>query len=232
MINDKLKSLTSVNKEFNSLNNRLIHFLTISKSGNILIGSDGGGIIEHNPVTNEFISIVSSESESSILSNTIYSILAANDGVIWIGCWGAGVSIYDERFNKFRVYRQEEANPNSISGNQLQVLLKTKMEISGSLLMVEELIIFNPVSKKIVRFKSKKEGSLNLSNDKVLALCTDNDGHLWSGMWNGGINCFKIENDKLILKKYFRNVNPSSTNYSSIFKLFCDNEGKNMGRML
>ncbi len=227
MMNDeenKFAKLQIDKKDLNSNNNNQIHFITKDKEGNILIATDGSGLIILDPETQTFHTILSTNSKTSLLSNTIYSILPGEDGIIWIGCWGAGISIYDKRFRKFDLYRQEENTLNSITGKSVTSFTEDK---NGNMWISTDgggINYFNPKDKRFINNRSKIEDSNSLTNNKVLALTTDNEGGLWAGMWNGGLNYFLIEDDRLILKKKYNKVDPNLQTYTSVFKLYSDKE--------
>ncbi|MDA3815831.1 MAG: hypothetical protein PF486_00510 [Prolixibacteraceae bacterium] len=50
------------------------------------------------------------------------------------------------------------------------------------------MLMFNPSTGKFTKHRSDSKNPLTLTNDKVLALETDNKGGLWAGMWQGGLN--------------------------------------------
>jgi ligand-binding sensor domain-containing protein len=229
VINLRTKTITSyqtIVNNHNSLSNNNIFSMAQNKDGKILIGTNGGGISVFDPSTKLFCQYTASESDRSLLSNVIQRIYISRDGMVWIGCWGAGVSIYDKRFERFALYRQNKEDINSLDGSSVTCFTQ---DLNGNIWIATDgggINSFNPSTGNFTRHRSDSKNPLTLTNNKVLALNKDNKGGLWAGMWQGGLNYFKIDGDKLILKKKYNFVDENDLTSNSIFNIYFNKDNE------
>lgn len=226
MINQHTKTITNYQKDpvnNNSLSNNYVPTLAQTGDGKILIGTNGG-LTVFDPVAKIFEHYKKNETEGSILSNSIKKIYIGHDGTIWIGCWGGGVSIYDKRFKKFTQYKHDEQ-----TGYSFNAVTSFAEDIKGNIWIATDgrgITYFNPKEKIFVRHLSDIKDPQTLTNDKVLAVVTDNKGGLWAGMWQGGLNYFQINGNKLILKKKYPYVDETDPKSNSIFRIYRNRAGE------
>jgi signal transduction histidine kinase/ligand-binding sensor domain-containing protein/CheY-like chemotaxis protein len=213
-------SYQNVINNHNSLCNNNIFSMAYSKDGKILIGTNGGGLNVFDPSTKKFYLYTASESDPSLLSNDIRRLYISRDGIVWIGCWGGGVSIYDKRFDRFTLYRQVKQDKNSLDGSAVTCFAQ---DLNGNIWVSTDgggISLFNPSKRNFTRHRSDSKNPQTLTNDKVLALNEDNKGGLWAGMWQGGLNYFKIDGEKLILKKKYDFVDENDSSSNCIYNIY------------
>jgi len=226
MINQHTKTITNYQNDpvnDNSLSNNYVPTLAQTGDGKILIGTEGG-LNVFDPVAKIFEHYKKNETEGSILSNSIKKIYIGHDGTIWIGCWGGGVSIYDKRYEKFTQYKHDEQ-----TGYSFNAVTSFAEDIKGNIWIATDgrgITYFNPKEKIFVRHLSDIKDPQTLTNDKVLAVVTDNKGGLWAGMWQGGLNYFQINGSKLILKKKYPYVDETDPKSNSIFRIYRNRAGE------
>ncbi|MBN1414306.1 MAG: GAF domain-containing protein, partial [Bacteroidales bacterium] len=227
MINQRTKTITNYQKEpgnNNSLSNNFVQSLAQNREGKIFIGTNGGGLNIFDPVTKLFEHYTATDTEGSILSTSIKKIYIGHDGMIWIGCWAGGVSIYDKRFNKFTQYKQDKQ-----TGYLFNAVTSFAEDLNGNIWIATDgrgITWFNPKEKKFVRHLSDINNHQTLTNNKVLAVETDNKGGLWVGMWQGGLNYFQINGSQLILKKKYPYVDETDPKSNSIFRIYRNSAGE------
>ncbi len=229
VINGQTKTITSyqhIINNPNSLSNNNIFSIVQNSQGKIFIGTNGGGLNVFDPKTKLFYQYAVSESENSLLSNVVQNLYISRDGIVWIACWGGGVNFYDKRFNRFALYRQSKQDRNSLDGSSVTCFAQ---DTYGNIWVATDgggINLFHPSKGNFTKNKSDSKNPQTLTNNKVLALETDNKGGLWAGMWQGGLNYFKIDGDKLFLKKKYDFVDENDKNSNSIFNLYFskDNE--------
>ena len=221
MIDFKGKKIKHFEHEPNnnkSLSNNFISDLCVDKNNNVIIGTNGGGLSVFDNKTKTFSKYVLSEAVGSIISNSINTLYYAPDGMIWIGGWGSGLSVYDKRLYKFTYYNHEDQNNGSLSGQSVTSFAE---DFNSNIWISTDgggIDCFDTRTQRFTNYKS--------TNNKVLALCTDNDGDLWSGMWNGGLNHFEINGNKLKIKNSYPKINSSQNSNTSIFYLNSEANGK------
>jgi Predicted periplasmic ligand-binding sensor domain len=229
VINLRTKTITSyqnIVNNHNSLSDNNVFSMAQNKDGKIFIGTNGGGISVFDPSTKLFHQYTASESDRSLLSNVIQQIYISREGTVWIGCWGAGVSIYDKRFERFTLYRQNKEDINSLDGSSVTCFTQ---DLNGNIWIATDgggINSFNPSTGNFTRHRSDSKNPLTLTNNKVLALNKDNKGGLWAGMWQGGLNYFKIDGDKLILKKKYNFVDENDLTSNSIFNIYFNKDNE------
>src|SRR4029453_12672836 len=92
-------------------------------------------------------------------------------GNLWFGTDGDGVARWDRDRDRFTVYRHDEANPASISGNAVRALVRDshgKLWIGTIGAGVDRL---DPATGQVLaRYRSDASNAASLSNDEVYAL--------------------------------------------------------------
>ena len=229
IIDEKTKTITgyqNISNNLNSLSNNAIFSIARNVNGKFFIGTNGGGLNVFDPKTKIFNRYFFTESGKSLLSNTIQKIYIAPDGIIWIGCWAGGVSLYDKRFDRFTLYKHGNQDTNSLAGTAITCFVQDQ---NGKIWVSADgggINLYNSSKGYFIRHRSDIKNSRTLTNDKVLALATDNKGGLWAGMWGGGLNYFKIEGDRLILKKKYNYLDDNNLNSNCVFKIYYDRNGE------
>lgn len=105
------------NEKPNTVSNNAVTSF-IESQGEILIGTDGGGINKQKPHVNHFIS-------AKQFGNIILDIKEGKNGDIWIASWGnsnIGVTQYNRNTGKTKIYSRGEGN-NTLPTNNIHNLL-------------------------------------------------------------------------------------------------------------
>jgi signal transduction histidine kinase/ligand-binding sensor domain-containing protein len=226
MIDQHSKTIINYQNEpgnSNSLSSNYIPTLEQTDDGKILIGTESGFNV-FDPYTKTFDRYTATEADGSIVSNSIKKIYIGNDGIVWIGCWAGGISIYDKRFEKFTLYKHDKQ-----TGYSFKIVTSFAEDLNGNIWIASDgrgITWFNPKEKKFVRYLSNVNDPKTLTNDKVLAVETDDKGGLWVGMWQGGLNYFQIKDSKLILKKKYPRVDETDPKSNSVFRIYRNKAGE------
>lgn len=105
------------NEKPNTISNNAVTSF-IENNGEILVGTDGGGINKQKPHVNHFIS-------AKQFGNIILDIKEGNGGDIWIASWGnsnIGVTQYNRNTGKTKIYSRGEGT-NTLPTNNIHNLL-------------------------------------------------------------------------------------------------------------
>lgn len=178
----------------NSLSNNNVWSLLQAKSGDLWISSDGF-IDRYNPVTKNFTHYKSKSTDfTGILANRALCIFEDKQNKIWFGTAGGGLSLFEEKTNKFRHWTETEGLPNNV--------------IYG-ILEDEQGCLWLSTNKGLSRFDVKKNSFTNYdandglqSNEFNMCSCLKSRDHK---LYFGGINGFnsfypeKIKTDTSIL---------------------------------
>ena len=160
-----------------------------------LIKYDGYNYIEykHDP-----------EDSSSISFNSIVSIYEDSQARLWIGTLGGGLNRYDAENNSFIRYQHNPSDPRSLSENTVWSIAE---DHNGSMWFATNLGLNRMVSDSLIpgpsRFYFKhyladEKDPNSLKSNFVRALCVDNKGRLWVGVFQGGLHYYFPRNDNFV----------------------------------
>ena len=94
----------------NSLSNNFINVLYETKGGDLLVGTNGGGLDAYNLSTGKFKHHIGVQgNKNSLSNNNVKALLEDNQGLLWIGT-DDGLNSYDRKKNKFTRYLNDNNN--------------------------------------------------------------------------------------------------------------------------
>jgi len=195
----------------NSLSDSRIRSIYEDKSGNLWIGTAGGGlnrlvpsstsrqtlneIEESDRETGTFVHYKNDPKDpNSLSSDNVRSIFEDKSGVLWIGMNGEGLNKYFSSKKKFVHYKNDPYDPNSLSHNYVYSIYQDKDGIFWIGTMGGGLNKFNRERKTFTHYQNDLSNPNSLSNNSVLSICEsrhDGTTSLWIGT-SGGL-------DKLVL---------------------------------
>ena len=177
-----------------ALNNNMIFSLYQIKSGEIFIGTFGGGLNIYDKKKDAFTHFTRDPKDPrTISSNNIWCIYQDSEENIWIGTDDAGLNKFDMKNNEFLHYQNTPNNPNSISSNKVLTMLETK---DGTLWLGTIQGINKVIPDSINKNKPKfinytvKDG---LPDNNIQSMIEDDHGNIWIGT-NNGISKFNPRN--------------------------------------
>jgi len=209
----------------NSINNRAIFSILQLSSGEILIGTFGGGINIFDKKKRTFSYIKhNSANTNSLSSDMIWRIFEDSKGRIWIGTENDGLDLFDRKNNIFHNYNHDPNNPKSISSNMVLTILEDKNgDIWLGTTQGLNKAVINDITKEITFINySINEG---LPDNNVQGMLEDNKGNIWIST-NKGLSKFnpfesKFENydinDGLLSNEFFVNSCSKRKNGELIF---------------
>ena len=132
---------------------------------------------------------------NSLSANSVFSICEDQSGIIWIGTGEGGLNRYDPHTQTFKVYVCDPSDPTSLSSNTITALCP---DPSGKIWVgtyLKGLCLFDPETGRSQRFPFNKDSrdpvdGTQLDNDIVRAIWIANDGNVWIGTENGGLNIY------------------------------------------
>jgi signal transduction histidine kinase/ligand-binding sensor domain-containing protein/DNA-binding response OmpR family regulator len=161
----------------NTLPGNFIHaFCEEKETGEILVGTDGGGLSIWNRAKNSFRNYHHQNDYSTLSHNSVTSIIQDREGVFWLATYGGGVNRFNKREGSFKRY----ACINDSTGNNDKNAFLVYEDRSGTLWATT----FG--DGKMYRFNRQKDKfevfSQELNN--IIALAEDRHGQLWAGNAN------------------------------------------------
>ncbi len=165
------------------------------KSGNIWIGTWGGGLNELNTQMEKFKRFIYDPAKKNGISGSIiWSVTQDSAGNIWIGTETSGLDKYNLKKNEFTNYRYDSKNPNGLLDNNVHVLYYDR---SNTLWAGTRggLSKFLPKENKFYTYINEPDNSNSISSNVVFSIYSDKDGNLWIGTAKG-LNFYDINSDK------------------------------------
>ncbi|MDX2430861.1 MAG: two-component regulator propeller domain-containing protein [Bacteroides sp.] len=166
--------------------------LYIDKKNQLWIQYSGAGIERFDPQTETFHAYVPDpDDEGSISSNAVSSGVSSTTGLffedsenrMWIGT-DRGLNLYDRQGDRFRKFRSESDNPQSLSSDRILTLF----ECSEGYLWVgtpNGLNRLDPASGAVKRFISGPLDDSHLSSSRINTGLCPGDGTIWVGTQRG-----------------------------------------------
>lgn len=101
-----------------ALSSDVVRSITQSKSGEIWIGTDGGGLCKVIEGANGEIKFKNytrdSDNPKSITNNTVLSIHEDKSGKLWIGTFGGGLNVFNPKSEVFFAYTEKDGLSNNV----------------------------------------------------------------------------------------------------------------------
>ncbi len=185
-----------------SLRNNFVSSFLEEPSGTIWLGTLGGGANVFSTCPPKFVHYKhEADNTNSLADNFILSIFEDHAGIVWIGN-DRTLNRWDRRSNTWKFYRNDPANPASISDGSVTA---SQEDPDGTLWFgtyLGGLNRFDPKSGKFKAYRFNPKDPHSLSDDIVRSLYIDSKGVLWVGGWNNGLSRF----DR-VSETFFRYVN-------------------------
>lgn len=188
--------------DFSQLENRTenecmnIRDMFQDKFGNIWVGTSGAGLLRFNPISKQFDNDIKYDLN---ISRGIWQTTQDEEDKLWIGTH-AGLRIYDFSSNTFKLYKQDEKNPFSLSLSNVRCILHGKNGIVWIGTDGAGINVYKKLSNQFEHYTKKEVAdSSSLASEKVMTFAEDANENLWIGTLNG-INI--MNKDKKVVAHY------------------------------
>ncbi len=153
----------------------------------------------------------------------VSAIYGDQQGNIWVGTRGGGVSCFDRQTEKFQLFQHDKNNPDSLSDDFISVIF---VDRSGTVWVGTEnggLNRFFSTTGTFASFNWKLEDLTALSSPHVSCIYEDPNGVLWVGTIQG-LNRF--DRDKKTFRAYkYSNIDDNGLSMDSISSILTDRSG-------
>ncbi len=172
-------------------------------NGTVIVGTLGG-LNYYNKNTKSFYHLSNEEQLSSPFVN---SLLADNDGNVWVGTEKGGVNHYNVFQKPFNSIQHSPGNSNTISHNTINSLL-----VEGDTIWIGTAGggLNRLANNTIKQYYLSQNNDLSLNSSFVSSIYRDKQANLWIGTWGAGLN--KLINPQL--GKFETHLNSGSNNQS------------------
>ena len=218
-VNNKYRTFRHEPKNKNSLNNNYIKKIFID-SENIVWVATIAGLCRFDSKREKFINYFPG----------VVTIYEDREGILWLGTLSNGLIRFNKRNNEVRYFRNNPADPNSISNNNIRYIL----EDSNGDIWVGTLEGLNKFNRKtnqhtgqagsFIRYYHKEEDYNSLSSNEHYSVCEDREGNLWLGTFGGGVNKLNLNQEAFIHYKHYPNI-PGSLSDNYVSSISMDKQG-------
>ncbi|MBN1273478.1 MAG: hypothetical protein JXB26_14520 [Candidatus Aminicenantes bacterium] len=197
----------------------------------IWVGTKNRGLIRcaYDAESENLLDVITFHSDKSIpdsLSHDyIRDLLIDRNGNLWIGTFGGGINIFDDKNNRFIHTLNDPDTTESLSSN---VILSLYEDSLGTIWVgtdsgLNELVFYkgNDTPAVFKRYRHDKENPSSLGHDYVYAIAEDKSGGLWLGTYGGGLDFLERGNDTFTHFQHDPSDNESISS-DTILSLFRD----------
>lgn len=191
-----------------------------SREGNIWLGSSGSGIYKISRGRQKF-SLYDSWGKQEDFNNYVSALCEDSEGYIWIGT-GGGLYRQDRLTGKFRLYRREYKNENSLGSNVIRALAQ---DSEGNLWIGHDrgVDVLDPARRRFRHYFKDPNNKGALSSSIIQGIYEDRQGDMWICTSNG-LHLYDKENDSFV--RYLHDPdNINSLNSSSVRVVYQEEDG-------
>ncbi len=217
-----LKTHTSriISQQNSNLSTNQIYTLGKDASGNILVGTDQGGL---NIIDKKNMSVKVYKHDEfdfrSISSDVIRSIFTDSQSNIWIGTYYGGINYINKQSRGIYYYGKHPLKPNSLSNNHVTAF---ELADDGGMWVGTDGGGLNHFKNGKFWTITKGASIKDLNDNVIMCLKKSGDGKLYIGTFRGGLNV--LENGRV--EKYTSSSNdPSAISDNAVWAIQIDKEG-------
>ncbi len=205
-------------------NNKDAHTIFKDRSGDLWIGSYGGGLSKYDYENDILIQHQKSTLTKKFQQDLefITGIAEDENGNLWFSTWGNGIKKFDKNTNEFISYTNDPDNPGTLSYNTIWTIYIDKSNLLwiGTFGTGLNKLVLNKNKFKVYKREVNNPNSIN--NNSIRGIYEDQDGVLWVGGY-GGLNKLNRKTNKI---KHF--VGNENIHVGSTYSILKDNENSNV----
>lgn len=218
---------------FSRNHNTTITSIVEDDEGNIWLSTWGNGILVIDKNFKKVAHFYKNYSQSSSLTtNRITKLVRDADNSIWIATFGGGLSRCFKENDRyvFKDYSSSSSGTNSLSDNKLITLFIDSQQnlwigtfYGGLNLLTRDQKSESPDKASFIRFESDKNSN-SISNNTVMAICEDDNKHIWIGTFGSGLDRYNPDS-KLFLNFTHNPINQNSLADNDVLSLSFERSG-------
>ncbi|MCP4544065.1 MAG: response regulator [Chloroflexi bacterium] len=208
-----------------SISHDEIDDITEDISGDLWIGTRGGGLDKFDRETQTFITYQHNTDDPGSLShNTVAAVYFDRAGTLWVGTVGKGVNLLDPNTQKFLHLGTEPGNPNSLSYDFVMGVYEDSEGILWMGTIGGGVNAYDRKTRTFTHYKAGPDTPGSISANRVWTIAEDQTGTLWMGTLGGGLNKFDRETQTFTHYKADPD-NPNSLSHNVIWTIYKDRQG-------
>ena len=194
-----IKTIDFEKLEVVGLKNNSINCVFVDNTGNLWVGSNGGGIYKKTNSNYQFNHFSKKNSKGSLSSNKIRSLHEDQFGNLWIGTEGGGLNFLSKstpKYNKFESFNFSK-NKRGLTSNNIFSISENIIDDNQSILWfstenggLNKLLIKRNASSKDFKFEKFNNPIDDGTNIKTLAIhsiFSEGNNRLWIGYYGSGL---------------------------------------------
>lgn len=194
-----IKTIDFEKLEVAGLKNNSINCVFVDNTGNLWVGSNGGGIYKKTNSNYQFNHFSKKNSKGSLSSNKIRSLHEDQFGNLWIGTEGGGLNFLSKstlKYNKFESFNFSK-NKRGLTSNNIFSISENIIDDNQSILWfstenggLNKLLIKRNASSKDFKFEKFNNPIDDGTNIKTLAIhsiFSEGNNRLWIGYYGSGL---------------------------------------------
>jgi len=168
-----------------SISHNVIYSIMKDRSGDVWIGTNGGGVCRLASSRESFGAITASS--GGLPEGKVYAALEDSRGFLWFGVYNSGLARYDPAKAEWRRYRNDGLNPRSLPNDIVNCLF----EDSSGVLWIgtnNGLARYEPSSDSFTVMRPIAGRKDRLSSEIIFAIAEDPQGRLLLGTFHSGVD--------------------------------------------
>lgn len=152
-----------------------------------------------------------------VTNTDVVSIVEDASSNLWVGTYGHGLHQFDRRTGKFKTYRHNPADPNSISND---VVMRFLVDSSGTLWAgtADGLDRFDPATERFTTYRLGPQSLL------IRELVEDRKGKIWIGTDSSGLRRFDPATGQVAVYEHIAN-DPGTLSDNRVNSVHFDRSG-------
>ena len=186
-------------KQNQQISSDVIWNLYIDSKNNLWVCTDGGGLLRFNKWEKAFIVYKTSVADPNNLSSDVVRVFFEdNAGSYWIGNFNAPVNYCNINRKKFHLLRNFDPISKNRDQNKITSILLNSENIMWICTDGAGLYSYDTENMTVKNYSSKPGNPETIQNNKPLCIADDSRGNLWLGLYEGGLSCFRIKENKFV----------------------------------
>jgi len=179
----------------NGLSTNILNTTYIDKNNRLWIGGRFGNIDFIENQYKHFLNLKFTDIGSSFSINNMTAMVEDGDGNIWFGTDGGGIYFWDRKNNKYKVYKNNYFDKESLTSNKVIALCIDSYDNLWIGMWNGGIDKLDLEKNTFTHYQYNPDDTNSLASDNVFFIREDSQKNIWIGMWNGGLNLYDPKHD-------------------------------------